>query len=253
MSAWSSLPDILTVAGPAAVGLLGAASGLKFVEEGQRGLILRFGKVKRDRAGEPAVVGPGFRILIPTVDRLVRTHVRTRTIDLPPQTVVLKDRTVFEVSGVLLGHVRDDARAIYQALFETDDFEGSIRDYATAQLREVLGGATYEQVLEPKALLDQVNAHVTEQLERWGFTAGRVMLTNCSPTQKTAAAILLTAETSFRVEALNTAAGAVTDTARRLQPTVAAALIGTPVSVALGEVPNQRGGHDGYEEDDDND
>ena len=62
----------------AAIG--GAAGGIRFVKEGERGILLRFEKaVTRNR--EYRVILPGLRLMVPAMHKLARIHVRQRTIN----------------------------------------------------------------------------------------------------------------------------------------------------------------------------
>ncbi len=48
---------------------------LKFVQEGEQGCRLIFGRVQRDWHGNPVIIQPGFVLLIPWVQTLKRRHV----------------------------------------------------------------------------------------------------------------------------------------------------------------------------------
>ena len=220
---------------PALAAIGGAIGGSKFVQEGERGLKVRFGKVRRDRDGNPKVVYPGFCFVIPTIERLVRTHVRTRTFNLPTQEVVLADRMVFQVSGVVRVQVRDDAHAVYSVLYETSNIGSVVADYVTTELREVLAKSTYEQVVTGESVVKQVTGAIKAQLNQWGLVLTQFNLSDCSPTEQTARVILLGAETGMRADALLLAAAKVAGdrNVAALSPTVAAALIGTPVATSL--------------------
>ena len=106
---------------------------LRFVKEGERGLVLRFGQVVR-KGGKPRIIEPGFVFLIPQVENLVRRHVRQQTIELNEQEVILKDNTIWVVSAVVFFRVKD----IYKALFEIDDLDGGVRNLCMGELRTVL-------------------------------------------------------------------------------------------------------------------
>lgn len=233
----------------------GAISGAKFVQEGQRGLKLRFGKVVRNRNGRPKVVRPGFCFVIPTIEHLRRTHVRQRTFNFPTQAVMLRDGTVFHVSAVLVCRLQDDDSAIYRALFEIDDLPGSVSDYCSAVLYEALSERTHDQIADRESLLDEVTERVTPKLTEWGVHLDRFQITDCSPSSDTARLILISTETGFRAQALIDAGTTLTSHNLPMSPTVAAALIGTPVSVALTShtfaARNTRGGTDIEEEEDD--
>lgn len=241
-----SLISTIANAGPALIpalaGLGGAVQGSRFIQEGQRGVKVRFGKVVRDRNGSPKIRRPGFVFILPAVEHLVRTHVRTRTLNLEMQQIMLTDRMVFEVGGMVQIQVKDRAEDIYAALFETDDLESTVCDYVAGALRDVVSGLNYQQVLTRDTITSAVKARITGQLCDWGLDLIDFALTDCSPTPQTARAILLGAEAVMRAEALSAAAQKLSGdiAVRALSPTLAAALIGTPVATALNDAATMK-------------
>lgn len=228
---------------PALAGIGGFFSGAKFVQEGERGLKLRFGKVVR-RRGVPKVYRPGFTIVIPAAEHLHRTHVRVRTVEIDEQEVVLPDGMEFSIGGVVQFRVGDNPDAVYMALFETDDLEVTVADYVSGRMRDAASEMpTYQHVLNRGDLTTRVTSLIEEQLREWGLTGVEFRLTDCSPTPQSARAILIAAETRMRADALCGAAAKVAgdENVLTLPATVAAALIGTPVATALndGHVPAQ--------------
>ena len=55
-----------------------AASGVRMVQQYQRGVVLRFGRLL------PGVHDPGLRVLVPVADRMVKVPVQTIVLDVPP-------------------------------------------------------------------------------------------------------------------------------------------------------------------------
>lgn len=226
--------DLLAVVAPAIGGLGGLVGGSKVVHEGERGIKLRFGRAIRTRDGLPKIIKPGFIFVFPAVEKLESTHIRTRTLNLDTQAVMLKDKMVFNVSAVIMVRVKDTPQDIYQALFEVDNFEESIADYTTAVLRDVLTNMNYEQVLDPEKLGREVRDKISPIVDGWGVHVIDVMITDSSPSSETAKTILVTAEASLRVKAIQAARNELYgNSTTELSPTLAAAIIGTPVSVAI--------------------
>lgn len=235
----SSILSQLASFGPALVPMLGAIggaiSGSKFIQEGERGVKLRFGKVVRTRRGVPKVVRPGFVFVIPAIEHLHRTHVRVRTVDLTNQEIMLTDGMEFEVGGMVRFHVHDTAADVYAALFETNGLNKTVADYVSVKLRDVLADLTYQEVLSRTTVTAEVTKLVRDQLGEWGLELLEFNLTDCSPTPQSARAILIGAETRMRGEALLATAKMVAESqdVKALSATVAAALIGTPVATSL--------------------
>ena len=59
---------------------------MKQVQEYERAVIFRLGKVKKGGA-----VGPGLFFIIPCLDTIQTVDLRTITFDVPPQEILTKD------------------------------------------------------------------------------------------------------------------------------------------------------------------
>ena len=60
------------------------STSIKIVQEYERGVIFRLGRLVGAR-------GPGFFMIIPFFDRMVRVDLRIVTMDVPPQDIITKD------------------------------------------------------------------------------------------------------------------------------------------------------------------
>jgi regulator of protease activity HflC (stomatin/prohibitin superfamily) len=208
----------------AAALVLGVAllASLRFVKEGERGLILRFGQVVR-KDGKPRVMEPGFLFLVPKVDSLVRRHVRQQTIELNEQEVILRDNTIWVVSAVVFFRVKD----IYKALFAIDDLDGGVRNLCMGELRTVLQNLpTYDAIKEIDSVQRALMESVARRADEWGIELINFRLTNCMPSAETATFVTAQTAVSTRVKALQDA-GVLHD------PQLAAALLGAPVVASL--------------------
>ena len=134
--------------------LLGSAlvtvfKSIAFVQEGQRGVKLRFGKAVRYRtgknAGHPKIVDPGFVFMIPFIDKLQRRHVRQETIRLDYQKIMFKDGMIFQVSAMLLFTVKD----VFKAMFEIDNLDNAVETFGLA----IIPAHSFQFMLTPE---DQV-------------------------------------------------------------------------------------------------
>jgi regulator of protease activity HflC (stomatin/prohibitin superfamily) len=71
------------------------ASAIKILNEYERGVVFRLGRV----LGSPK--GPGLIILIPVVDRMTKVSLRTVVLDIPPQDVITRDNVSIKVNAVV--------------------------------------------------------------------------------------------------------------------------------------------------------
>jgi regulator of protease activity HflC (stomatin/prohibitin superfamily) len=95
------------------------ASAIRILNEYERGVIFRLGRVM-DRAK-----GPGLIILIPVVDRMVKISLRLVAMDVPPQDVITRDNVSVKVNAVIYFRVMDSIKAV----IEVENYL-----YATSQL-----------------------------------------------------------------------------------------------------------------------
>ena len=82
-------------------------AALKVLNEYQRGVVFRLGRVIRAK-------GPGLIILIPIIDRMVRVSLRILTLDVPHQDVITKDNVSIKVNAVVYFRVTDPVKAIIE-------------------------------------------------------------------------------------------------------------------------------------------
>lgn len=232
------LPQLL-----AALGLTGAAAGSRWVDEGDRALVQRFGKAVRvkwgAKKGQYRVLGPGFNIIVPFIDKTKRTHVRQNVMNMGDEEVTLSDSTVFTVDGVLVFRVDDTDAALYKALFEVDDLRHAIKLYCIGVMREALRSKSYEELIsgDTDALSRELTELVTPQLTEWGLVVKSFSLGDLSPYGQTLGMIQAPAAAKLRLKALKD----VTKGLKELgldHPSVIAAVIGIPVSVAVNDAPD---------------
>src|SRR5256884_3274899 len=84
-------------------------SAIKFAREYERGIVFRLGRLF------PEPRGPGFFILIPIVDRMVRVDLRTVTLIIPPQEVITKDNVPARVNAVAYFRIVEPKAAIVRS------------------------------------------------------------------------------------------------------------------------------------------
>ncbi len=159
-------------------------SGVKILNEYQRGVIFRLGRLTPHR-------GPGIIYVIPVVERIVRIDLRTITLDIPPQDVITKDNVTVKVSAVLYFRVIDPSRAVT----EVANYLFATMQLAQTTLRSVGGQTELDELLSQR---DKVNARiqaiVDAQTEPWGIKVMLVELKNIDLPQDMQRAIAAQAE-----------------------------------------------------------
>ncbi len=210
--------------------VIGGIKSIKFVQEGERGIRLRFGRAVRHRDGTPKIYEPGFVLLIPFVDKLQRRHVRQQVVNFEHQRIVLENGLVFIVSAILLFRVTD----IYKALFETDELDPTIEGMGMGVLRDVISECKeHTEMLDTASIGKKLLSNIKDRGEQWGVEFIEFRLTNCSPTQETATIINVHLAAESRAKALNQAATNTGVPVTSLNSALGAALIGVPLVVSI--------------------
>ena len=85
-----------------------AVSAIKIVNEYERGVIFRLGRIQ----GGPK--GPGLFILLPFIDKMIKVDLRTVTMDVPPQDIITRDNVPAEVNAVIYFRVVDPNNSVVE-------------------------------------------------------------------------------------------------------------------------------------------
>src|SRR3970040_1618347 len=80
-------------------------SGIKILKEYERGVVFRLGRMVGAR-------GPGLIYIIPGIEKMVKRHLRTVTMDIPPQDVITRDNVSVKVNAVLYFRVIEPNLAV---------------------------------------------------------------------------------------------------------------------------------------------
>jgi regulator of protease activity HflC (stomatin/prohibitin superfamily) len=135
------------------------ANAIRILNEYERGVIFRLGRVIRAK-------GPGLIILIPYIDRLQRVSLRLIATDVPPQDVITRDNVSVKVSAVIYFRVVDPVKAI----ISVENYLYATSQLAQTTLRSVCGQGELDDLLAER---DKINAHIQEILdshtEPWGI------------------------------------------------------------------------------------
>ena len=139
-------------------------SAIKILNEYERGVIFRLGRVIGAK-------GPGLILLIPVIDKMVRVDLRVVAMDVPPQDVITRDNVSIKVSAVLYFRVLDPNRAIVSV----ENYLYATSQLAQTTLRSVCGQAELDDLLSER---EKINAHIQEILDKdtepWGIKVAKV-------------------------------------------------------------------------------
>ena len=140
-------------------------SSIKILNEYERGVIFRLGKLY------PRPKGPGVILVFAPIDRMVRVGLRTIVMDVPPQDVITKDNVSVKVNAVVYFRVMDPQRAIV----EVENFHYATSQLAQTTLRSVLGQVELDGLLSERENLNQELQQILDtQTDPWGVKVSAV-------------------------------------------------------------------------------
>jgi regulator of protease activity HflC (stomatin/prohibitin superfamily) len=131
---------------------------IKIVKEWERGVILRLGRLVGAK-------GPGFFLIIPFFDRMIKVDLRVVTLDVPRQDVITRDNVTVGVDAVIYFRVVDPEAAIVKVL----DYIRATSLISQTTLRNVLGQSELDELLTQREKLNQMlQKIIDEQTDPWG-------------------------------------------------------------------------------------
>ncbi len=164
--------------------ILFLASAIRILNEYERGVIFRLGRVIGAK-------GPGLIILIPVVDRMIRVSLRLVALDVPPQDVITRDNVSVKVNAVLYFRVMEPVNAT----IEVENYLYATSQLAQTTLRSVCGEAELDELLAER---EKINTKLQEILDRqtdpWGIKVTNVEIKHIDLPQEMQRAIARQAE-----------------------------------------------------------
>jgi len=158
---------------PVVIGLVGAVlvlvffmfQAIRILPEYERGVVFRLGRLR------PFDYGPGFFLLIPIVDRMVRISLRTVVHDVPPQDIITKDNVSIKVNAVVYFRVMNPRNAVV----EVENYHYATSQLSQTTLRSVLGGVELDELLVSRDKINhELQGILDQQTDPWGIKVSAV-------------------------------------------------------------------------------
>jgi regulator of protease activity HflC (stomatin/prohibitin superfamily) len=146
--------------------LVGVALSVRIVQQYERGVLFRLGRVVGVRE-------PGLRLIVPVIEVLRRVSLRIVTMPIQSQGIITRDNVSVDVSAVAYYRVTDATKSVVAI----ENVAAAINQIAQTTLRKVVGQHTLDQTL---AETDTINVAIREILdgttEAWGVVVTLVEL-----------------------------------------------------------------------------
>jgi regulator of protease activity HflC (stomatin/prohibitin superfamily) len=135
------------------------ASAVRIVNEYERGVIFRLGRV------QGRAKGPGLFFLVPIVDKMIKVDLRTVTMDVPPQDVITRDNVPARVNAVVYFRVMDPNRSV----IEVENFVLATSQISQTTLRSVIGQKDLDDLLTNReAINEELQTIIDDHTDPWG-------------------------------------------------------------------------------------
>ncbi|MAU33714.1 hypothetical protein CL689_03190 [Candidatus Saccharibacteria bacterium] len=143
-------------------------SGLKVINQYQRGVVLTLGKFTGVRQ-------PGLRIVVPIFQTMMRVDMRSTPIDVSKQEVITKDNVTAGVDAIVYFRVVDAPKAV----LETTNYVYATSQFAQAALRDVTGNFELDELLSKREEISlKIKEIVDQQTDQWGIDVENVKIQN---------------------------------------------------------------------------
>jgi regulator of protease activity HflC (stomatin/prohibitin superfamily) len=119
------------------LGALWLGASLRVVQQFERGVVFRFGRV------QSGVRGPGLTRLIPIADRLEKVNMQIITMPVPAQDGITRDNVTVRVDAVIYFNVADPVRVVVGV----QDYVSAVGQVAQTSLRSIIGKSDLDDLL----------------------------------------------------------------------------------------------------------
>lgn len=139
---------------------------IKQIDEYQRGILFSFGKFSR-------ILKPGWHIVLPIINRVVKVDIRTKTVDVPEQEAITRDNVSIRINAVLYYKIFDASKAV----ISVENYNYAVSQLAQTTMRNIVGSVTLDELLsERDKLSTQICQIVDEATDPWGIKVENVEL-----------------------------------------------------------------------------
>lgn len=142
-----------------------AAMSARVVQQYERGLVFRLGKLR------DGVRGPGLTTMLPVVDRMRKVNMQITTMPVPAQDGITRDNVTVRVDAVVYFRVLDPVLATVNV----QDYMFAVSQVAQTSLRSVIGKSDLDDLLSNRERLNQgLELMIDSPALDWGIHIDRV-------------------------------------------------------------------------------
>ena len=123
------------------------SSALFVVPEGERAIVIQFGKIQRDAGEQVRVFEPGLHFKIPMIDAVRKLDARVQTLDDPADRFVTAEKKDLLVNSYVKWRIRDFGQYFLSTGGNTLQAEVLLKQYINNGLRTEFGTRTIPEIV----------------------------------------------------------------------------------------------------------
>jgi len=182
---------------------------LKIVQEYERAVIFRVGRLVSDGAR-----GPGIFFILPCIDNYIKVDLRVISFDVPPQEILTRDSVTITVDAVTYFRISNPVASVCNV----EDAQRSTKLLAQTTLRNELGTKNLSEVLLERENISHSIQHILDvATDPWGVKVERVEIKDVRLPQMLQRAMAAEAEASREARAKVIAAEGEMNASRALK------------------------------------
>jgi regulator of protease activity HflC (stomatin/prohibitin superfamily) len=139
---------------------------IRQVNQYERGVVFTLGRYTSTK-------GPGWRIVLPVFQSMMKVDMRVKAVDVPEQKAITKDNIPVGVNAVIYYKINSAEKAY----LEVEDYFMAMSQLAQTTMRNVVGQVELDELLASRdKISDKIKSIVDVAAESWGILVSNVEL-----------------------------------------------------------------------------
>lgn len=139
---------------------------IRQVNQYERGIKFTLGKYT-------SMAEPGWRLVIPIFQSMIKVDIRTKAVDVPDQDALTRDNISIRINAVIYYKVLNSAKAI----LEVENFYYAVSQLAQTTMRNVVGEIELDALLQNRdEVSDKIKSIIEKAAISWGIDVQTVEL-----------------------------------------------------------------------------
>ena len=139
---------------------------IRQINQYERGIMLTMGRYTSTKM-------PGWRLVIPVFQRMIKVDIRTKVVDVPDQEAITKDNVSIKINAVIYYKVEIAEKAV----LEVESFYFAISQLAQTTMRNIVGEVTLDELLKNRdEIAKRIETIVDKVSNVWGIDVQSVEL-----------------------------------------------------------------------------